>query len=439
MHHPFHIHGAGRFLVLSRDGEPEANLVWKDTVLLRAGQTVDILLDVSNPGLWMAHCHIAEHTESGMMFSFTVARTPGVGPMTAGPPRAPLDVLVIGGGQAGLAMGYHAMRRGLRFRIVDSGPEIGSAWRSRWDSLQLFTSGRYDNLPGLPFPAAADSYPGKDDVADYLQAYAAEFELPVRLGHDRDVAGPRRRRHLHRQGRCRRRWRPGQVVVATGPFQVPFTPPVAAGLSPDVQQVHSADYRRPGAAAARAGARRRGRELRLPDRPGTVRDPDGGPRRRQADPRPCPQRPLGRDVWWWASRLRLDRVTADSRLGRRLAGRDQIVGAGPRQLARRHGVTAPAPGRAASRRRDRRLRRRHPRPTTTSSCGRPASPWTTRGSTSRTPPTSAGGCGSRVESLRRPGLYTLGRTWQHTRGSALLGWVGDDAAFLADMIAGPAR
>ena len=76
MHHPFHIHGAGRFLILSRDGEPEPNLVWKDTVLVRAGQTVDILLEVSNPGLWMAHCHIAEHAESGMMFSFNVARTP---------------------------------------------------------------------------------------------------------------------------------------------------------------------------------------------------------------------------------------------------------------------------------------------------------------------------------------------------------------------------
>jgi FtsP/CotA-like multicopper oxidase with cupredoxin domain len=74
MHHPFHVHGAGRFLVLSRDGQPEANLAWKDTVLLRSGETVDILLDVSNPGLWMAHCHIAEHNQSGMMFSFTVAR-----------------------------------------------------------------------------------------------------------------------------------------------------------------------------------------------------------------------------------------------------------------------------------------------------------------------------------------------------------------------------
>jgi FtsP/CotA-like multicopper oxidase with cupredoxin domain len=74
MHHPFHVHGAGRFLVLSREGEPESNLVWKDTVLVPAGRTVDVLLDVSNPGLWMAHCHIAEHAQSGMMFSFNVSR-----------------------------------------------------------------------------------------------------------------------------------------------------------------------------------------------------------------------------------------------------------------------------------------------------------------------------------------------------------------------------
>jgi FtsP/CotA-like multicopper oxidase with cupredoxin domain len=74
MHHPFHVHGAGRFLVLSREGEAESNLVWKDTVLVPAGRTVDILLDVSNPGLWMAHCHIAEHAQSGMMFSFNVSR-----------------------------------------------------------------------------------------------------------------------------------------------------------------------------------------------------------------------------------------------------------------------------------------------------------------------------------------------------------------------------
>ena len=80
MHHPFHLHGAGRFLVLARDGVAESNLVWKDTVLVRTGQTVDILFDVTNPGLWMAHCHIAEHMQSGMMFSFNVARGQAVAP-----------------------------------------------------------------------------------------------------------------------------------------------------------------------------------------------------------------------------------------------------------------------------------------------------------------------------------------------------------------------
>ena len=73
MHHPFHVHGAGRFVVLARDGVADDNLVWKDTVLVRTGETVDILLDVTNAGIWMAHCHIAEHHESGMMFSFNVS------------------------------------------------------------------------------------------------------------------------------------------------------------------------------------------------------------------------------------------------------------------------------------------------------------------------------------------------------------------------------
>jgi FtsP/CotA-like multicopper oxidase with cupredoxin domain len=77
MHHPFHIHGAGRFLVLARDGTPDDNLVWKDTVLVRSGETVEILLEVSNPGLWMAHCHIAEHNQAGMMFSFPVTEAAG--------------------------------------------------------------------------------------------------------------------------------------------------------------------------------------------------------------------------------------------------------------------------------------------------------------------------------------------------------------------------
>jgi FtsP/CotA-like multicopper oxidase with cupredoxin domain/YHS domain-containing protein len=112
MHHPFHVHGAGRFLILSRDGTPQSNLVWKDTVLVRAGETVDILLDVTNPGRWMAHCHIAEHIESGMMFSFEVS------------PRASAGTFDGVGSAAGDARPVHAPGTG-RHLAADVRPQVG--------------------------------------------------------------------------------------------------------------------------------------------------------------------------------------------------------------------------------------------------------------------------------------------------------------------------
>jgi putative flavoprotein involved in K+ transport len=125
------------------------------------------------------------------------------------------EVLVIGGGQAGLAIGQQLSTRGLSFLVVDAGSEVGHVWRSRWDSLRLFTPAEYDNLPGMQFPAPRGSYPGKDDVADFLQAYAREFDLPLRLDTtitslERDSGG-----YLARsvEGAFRAR----QVVVATTP------------------------------------------------------------------------------------------------------------------------------------------------------------------------------------------------------------------------------
>src|SRR3954449_3730725 len=92
-----------------------------------------------------------------------------------------VDVLVIGAGQAGLALGHHLARRGADFLLLDAGPEVGHSWRSRWDSLRLFSPAEYDSLPGMPFPAPAGSHPTKDEVADYLHTYATHFRLPVRL------------------------------------------------------------------------------------------------------------------------------------------------------------------------------------------------------------------------------------------------------------------
>jgi putative flavoprotein involved in K+ transport len=355
--------------------------------------------------------------------------------MTADPPRTPLDVLVIGAGQAGLAMGYHLARQDLRFLLVDSGTEIGSAWRSRWDSLRLFTPGRYDNLPGLPFPAAAEDYPGKDDVAHYLQAYAAEFELPVRLDTTAtSLARAADGSYLVKAGA--EAIEAGQVVIATGPFQVPFIPPVAADLTPDVHQIHSAEYRRPEqlppGRVLVVGAANSGCQIALELSATRTVDLATGARIPTV-----PQRPLGRDVWWWASGLRLDRVAADTWLGRRLAGRDQVVGTGPRRLARRHGVGVRPRVEAVS--------GRGVRFADGTGSEYETVVWATgfRTDDSWIDVADATDERGRLRQYRgvtpSPGLYTIGRTWQHTRGSALLGWVGKDAAVLSEEISARLR
>src|SRR5688500_1361718 len=159
-------------------------------------------------------------------------------------PTAGLDVVVVGAGQAGLSMAWHLQRQGRRFVVVDAAPKIGHAWRSLWDSLRLFTPAQYDGLPGMDFPAPRDSYPTKDEVADYLASDAARYELPVQL----DTAVTRLESEQDRfvVHTTRGVLHTAQVVVATGPFQTPVVPTVGAELGPEVVQLHSADYRNPG-------------------------------------------------------------------------------------------------------------------------------------------------------------------------------------------------
>src|SRR5262249_2594206 len=135
------------------------------------------------------------------------------------------DVVVVGGGQAGLAIGYFLAKQGRDFTILEAAREPAAAWRERWDSLKLFTPGRYSGLPGLPFPGDPDSYPGRDDVVAYLTEYARHFGLPVALGSRvRAIRQAEGRYVVEADGRS---YRADQVVVATGPFQVPFMPPIA--------------------------------------------------------------------------------------------------------------------------------------------------------------------------------------------------------------------
>jgi putative flavoprotein involved in K+ transport len=154
------------------------------------------------------------------------------------------ETIVIGGGQAGLAVGYYLKKGGRSFVILDANEQIGGSWRTRtWSSLRLFTPARYDSLPGWAFPAPGWSYPTAREAADYLEAYAERFELPVRLGITVDRLTKVGDRYLVESGG--RRFAADQVVVATGFYGEPSVPDFASELDPRIVQMHSSDYRDP--------------------------------------------------------------------------------------------------------------------------------------------------------------------------------------------------
>ena len=337
------------------------------------------------------------------------------------------EVVVVGGGQAGLAIGFFLARQGRRFLILEAADSVGAAWKDRWDSLALFTPRRYDSLSELRFPGDPDGYPTRDEVIAYLKGYAETYKLPVVLnsavtsltqiddGFQIELGG--------------RTVRADQVVVATGPFQVPFTPELAGDLGPEVFQMHSTGYRRP-------------RDIP----PGTVLVVGGGNTGFQiaaelagthsvhlsvgSRQTPLPQKVWNRDLFWWLTKTGLLNKTVDSRLGRRLSERETLIGSSPKQL-RRLGVDL------------------HPRAISTSNdtvsfadgteLQVDAVVWATGYqpdySWIEAPVLDGRG---RVRHQRGvtnlPGLYFLGLYWQHTRGSALLGWVKDDAEYIATQI-----
>src|SRR4051812_47168246 len=153
------------------------------------------------------------------------------------------DVIIIGGGQAGLAIGHLLARRDRQLTILDAAGAPAAAWRARWDSLKLFTPVRYDSLPGRAFPGDPDAYPGRDDVIAYLTDYARDFELPVEL--DSAVRAVRRGEGGFVVELDDRTYEADQVVVATGPFQVPRVPALAGRLGSDTVRIHSSAYRTP--------------------------------------------------------------------------------------------------------------------------------------------------------------------------------------------------
>jgi putative flavoprotein involved in K+ transport len=164
--------------------------------------------------------------------------------MSIGAKRERVQVVVIGGGQAGLSVGYCLAQRGLSFVILEANPRVGDSWRRRWDSLRLFTPAKYDGLIGLPFPAPPLSFPTKDEMADYLEAYAKHFHLPVRTN--------AKVQRLWREGMTYivdagdRSFEADHVVVAMATYQAPRLPEFASTLDPSIVQLHSSQYKNAG-------------------------------------------------------------------------------------------------------------------------------------------------------------------------------------------------
>jgi len=152
------------------------------------------------------------------------------------------DTVIVGGGQAGLATGHHLKKQARSFVILDASERVGDPWRKRWDSLRLYSPASYDGLPGLRFPAKRTSYPTAHEMADYLEAYAAHFELPVRSGTAVDRLAQEDRYVLTAGDQT---FEADNVVVATGVMQKPNVPSFSLRLDPRITQVHSSDYRNP--------------------------------------------------------------------------------------------------------------------------------------------------------------------------------------------------
>jgi putative flavoprotein involved in K+ transport len=363
--------------------------------------------------------------------------TPGDGRST--PTREPghesdgsYDVLVVGAGQAGLTVGYYLKQAGLRFLIVDAAESVGSAWRQRWDSLVLFTPRRYNAMPGLPFEGDPDREPTRDEVIDYLDRYATELELPVQLSSRVGVLD-------RRDGRFAAEIPggtilAGQVIVATGPFQLPRVPGFASEVAADVYQTHSTGYRRPSDVP-----------------PGRVIVVGGANTGYQiaeelaADHEvilavgsrliALPLRLLGRHLFWWLTKLGMQRISVDWRLGRRLSERDALIGSSP-DKAKRHGVTLKPRAVGAS--------ARNVRFADGTESEADAIIWATGYQSDHSwinvPVFDEGGRPRHHRGVTdEAGLYFLGLQWQYTRGSALLGFVSDDARYLARQIIARSR
>ncbi|GLI10172.1 putative oxidoreductase CzcO [Paenibacillus tyrfis] len=340
-----------------------------------------------------------------------------------------VDVLVIGAGQAGLAMGYYLKQQAVSFTLLDASDRIGNSWRNRYDSLVLFTPRKYA-LPGMPMPGDPNGLPTKDEVADYLEAYAERYSLPVQL--QTQVISMTKTSQGFLVETNRGIYRADKVIVATGPFHTPFVPGFASGLPDEIYQMHSSAYRNPrelrDGPVLVVGAGNSGAQIAAElSRERLVYLSAGSELHFK------PMHVLGKNIFWYFNLFGFIQADKGSLLGSWLKRQpEQIYGLELKSLmADRKVLLKP---RAIGTKQNRIVFENGTEAEVSNIV------WATgyrsdyrwiridRAIDLQGNPVHQGGV-SPVS-----GLFYLGLPWQSSRGSALLGWVGRDAARLAEKI-----
>jgi putative flavoprotein involved in K+ transport len=340
------------------------------------------------------------------------------------------DVIIIGAGQAGLSMGYHLLKQTNNFLIIDQSKQIGDSWKNRYDSLVLFTTREFSSLPGLQMKGDSQGFPTKNEVVEYLDLYARTFELPIQM--ETNVQSLEKQENTFLIKTNKEIMHSKQVIIATGPFQLPSIPSISKNLSNNVYQVHSSAYKNasqllPGNAIVVGGGNSGAqiavelsvsREVHLSI---------------SKDIRFLPLSFFGKSIFWWFKKLGILNATAESFIGKRIRGNgDPIFGNELKHLHLDQRIIL------------------HPR---TIHCDQETFQFEDQQKIEVKNVIWATGFKSSYEWInisrvldktgnpvhsrgitQIEGLYFLGLPWQHKRGSALLLGVGEDAAYIANQL-----
>ncbi|MCP9198771.1 NAD(P)/FAD-dependent oxidoreductase [Gramella sp. GC03-9] len=341
------------------------------------------------------------------------------------------DFIVVGAAQAGLAMAYYLDQMDADYLVVDKETEIGASWLNRWDSLKLFTPSEFNNMPGMDFPAEKGHYPSRTEVADYFKAYAEKFNIPVQLETLIEHISNHEDHFVLKspQGEMRTR----NVVIATGPFHIPYTPPFSKKIAPEIFQIHSNYYKNPGqlkdGKTMVVGAGDSGFQI-LDEVSEETSEPvyfSG-----TTDVRVLPQEILGKTLWWWFTKTGFLSFSRNTWLGRRLSKtRQPVIGTDVKGILGRANVKPVGKTKNAQ---DHKVVTEKMNLTDLQNIiwatgYRPNFNWIEGLELTKDGYPKHHRGVSNIE-----GLYFIGLPWLHTRGSATLGGIRKDAAYLAQYI-----